>query len=114
MSSIPEPEQSRPWRPEDGPEPTVTVWPPGERPALEVWCRGKWRYAPVTARQDWPDGTVHYQVSVPLHSDMAVTSCLYQWPQPGLRAVRSGRPGPAAAPESRTAGAGGARPAPAA
>ncbi|MFI7415295.1 hypothetical protein ACIBU0_42345 [Streptomyces sp. NPDC049627] len=85
MSTIPEPEPARPWRPSDGPEPEVSTWPPGDRPALEVWSAGKWRYAAVTARQDWADGTIRYQVLVDLLGDTTVTSRTYQWPQPGLR-----------------------------
>lgn len=42
---IPGPVPARPWRPEDGPRPKVTTWPPGKEPALEVWTHGRWRYA---------------------------------------------------------------------
>ncbi|MER7497071.1 hypothetical protein ABT033_31300 [Streptomyces pharetrae] len=91
MSAIPEPELARPWRPEDGPRPVVWTWPPGDRPALKVWSSGRWRYAPVMARQDWADGTVRYQVEVDLRGDTRMSSRTYQWPQPGLRvAHRSG------------------------
>ncbi|WP_433860217.1 hypothetical protein [Streptomyces kronopolitis] len=84
--TIPEPTEARPWRqPEDGPEPKVTTWPPGDRPALRVWSHGKWRYAPVMARQDWADGRVFYQLSVDLTGGTSVTARMYQWPQPGLR-----------------------------
>ena len=85
---IPKPVPARPWRREDGPEPKVTTWPPANRPALAVWSRGRWRYAPIMARQDWPDGRVIYQVEVDLLGDTTVTARAYQWPQPGLRAVR--------------------------
>ncbi|MFK0279485.1 hypothetical protein ACIQVL_03290 [Streptomyces sp. NPDC090499] len=82
---IPEPEPARPWRPEDGPRPEVWTWPNRDRPALEVWSAGAWRHAPVMARQNWPDGTVRYQVEVDLRGDTMVTINTYQWPQPGLR-----------------------------
>ncbi|MEV0487287.1 hypothetical protein AB0I69_42645 [Streptomyces sp. NPDC050508] len=81
----PEPVEARPWRPDDGPEPKVTMWPHRSRPALAVWSHGKWRNAPVMARQDWADGRVFYQVSVDLRGDMSVVARMYQWPQPGLR-----------------------------
>lgn len=85
MSAIEEPTPARPWRPEDGPEPVVWTWPDGDRPALEVWSNGAWRYASVTERQDWADGTVRYQVLVDLHGDTTVTHRTYLWGQPGLR-----------------------------
>ncbi|WP_328491246.1 hypothetical protein [Streptomyces zaomyceticus] len=85
MSAIPEPQPARPWRHEDGPPPRVSTWPHGDRPALRVWSAGRWRYAPVAARHDYPDGTVRYQVDVDLHGTTSVTSATYEWPQPGLR-----------------------------
>ncbi|MGW2550055.1 hypothetical protein [Streptomyces sp. NPDC001635] len=85
MSSIPEPEPARPWRPEDGPQPVVWTWPTSDPPALWVWSGGAWRHATVMARQDWADGTTYYQVSVDLHGDTSVTTRLYRWGQPGLR-----------------------------
>jgi hypothetical protein len=84
---------SRPWRPGDGPRPRVTTWSPGNRPALAVWSHGKWRYAPVVARQDWADGTVRYQVEVDLRGDARVSVRMYQWPQLGLRAAHSPKAG---------------------
>ncbi|GGY16920.1 hypothetical protein GCM10010358_80640 [Streptomyces minutiscleroticus] len=57
-SDLPEPEPPRPWHPEEGPEPRVRTWPPGDRPALAVWAHGAWHYAPVTARQDFADGSI--------------------------------------------------------
>ncbi|MEU4492654.1 hypothetical protein AB0F96_04130 [Streptomyces sp. NPDC023998] len=92
--TIPEPTEASPWRPEDGPEPKVTVWPKGDRPALRVWSHGTWRYAVVEARQDWSDGRVFYRVSVDLLGDTSVTSRLYQWPQPGLRASHGSHSAP--------------------
>ncbi|MGV9892124.1 hypothetical protein [Streptomyces sp. NPDC003395] len=93
---IPEPVPARPWRPEDGPRPKVTTWPAGSEPALKVWSHGRWRYASVMARQDWADGRVFYQVHVDLLGDNRVSHRMYQWPQPGLRAVRrrDSHPGP--------------------
>lgn len=85
MSTIPEPQPARPWRPENGPPPEVWTWPNGDRPALKVWSAGAWRLAPVMARQNWADGTVRYQVEVDLRGDTMVTVRTYQWPQPGLR-----------------------------
>ncbi|MGW3628021.1 hypothetical protein [Streptomyces sp. NPDC000880] len=105
MSSVPEPEEARPWRPEDGPEPTVTTWPYRDRPALEVWSHGKWRYAPVLARQDWSDGSVYYQVSVDLRGDTLVSERMYRWRQPGLRVAHGSQSAPSRGPG--TAGPGG-------
>ncbi|MER8225422.1 hypothetical protein ABTZ58_33690 [Streptomyces sp. NPDC094143] len=34
------------------------------------------------ARQDWADGTVHYQVEVDLRGDASMSVRVYQWPQP--------------------------------
>lgn len=83
-----EPVESRPWRPKDGPEPKVWSWPAGDRPALYVWSTGAWRFAPVMARHDWPDGRVVYQVAVDLDGSTSVVSRSYAWPQPGLRLAR--------------------------
>ncbi|MFK0026053.1 hypothetical protein [Streptomyces sp. NPDC090798] len=49
---------------------------------------GRWRHAPVLARQDWPDGTVRYQVEVDLLGDTTVRVLTCQWPQPGLQVAR--------------------------
>ncbi|MGK5692019.1 hypothetical protein ACSNOJ_03745 [Streptomyces sp. URMC 128] len=49
---------------------------------------GGWRYAPVRARQNWPDGTICYQVEVDLLGDRRVRILTYEWPQPGLRVAR--------------------------
>ncbi|MFM9629794.1 MULTISPECIES: hypothetical protein [Streptomyces] len=86
MSTIEEPTLARPWRPEDGPPPKVWTWPKNDRPSLWVWSAGKWRHAPVVARQDWADGTVRYQVECDLRGDTTVVFRTYAWPQPGLRA----------------------------
>ncbi|MER7952042.1 hypothetical protein ABTY59_32090 [Streptomyces sp. NPDC096079] len=104
MSAIPEPEQSRPWRPEDGPPPQVWTWPKGDRPALEVWSAGRWRYAPVAARHDYPDGTVRYQVDVDLRGTTMVTSATYEWPQPGVRVSHGSGSGPSRTADERRQG----------
>ncbi|MFF2538755.1 hypothetical protein [Streptomyces cyaneofuscatus] len=75
--SVPESVERHPWRGTQGPEPTVQCWPPGRRPALHVWSHGRWRYAPVHARQTYTDGTVAYQVTVDLAGDTTVTYRLY-------------------------------------
>lgn len=88
VNEIEEARPARPWRPEDGPSPEVWTWPRGDRPALWVWSAGRWRYAPVLARQNWADGTVRYQVEADLLGDTTVTVHAYQWPHPGLRQAR--------------------------
>ncbi|MFE6522282.1 hypothetical protein [Streptomyces sp. NPDC057794] len=89
MSTIEEPQPARPWRPEDGPQPEVWTWPAGDRPALEVWSGGRWRYAPVRQRQNWADGTVRYQVEVDLDGSRSVRTRTYQWPHEGLRVAHA-------------------------
>jgi len=101
---IPEPEPSRPWRPEDGPEPVVWTWPKTDRPALAVWSHGAWRWAEVTAKQVWADGSVHYQVAVDLRGDTSVTAQLYRWPQPGLRVAHRSRYQPTTAVDEHRQG----------
>ncbi|MFI1787459.1 hypothetical protein ACH40D_03180 [Streptomyces olivaceoviridis] len=88
MSTIPDAQPARPWREEDGPRPEVWTWPRADRPALKVMSGGKWRHAPVLARQNWRDGTVRYQVEVDLLGDTTTRIVTYQWPQPGLRVAR--------------------------
>lgn len=109
---IPEPEAARPWRgPEDGPWPVVRTWPAGAGPALEVWSAGRWRYAPVLARQDWADGSVYDQVSVDLRGETSATTRMYRWPQPGLRVAHGSRSEPSTAPnETQRGGTPRARP----
>lgn len=89
---IPEPTPARPWSPADGAQPRVMTWPTGNRPALRVWSAGKWRYAPVRARQDWADGRTFYQVEIDRLGDTHVTTVLYEWPHPGLRVDHPPRP----------------------
>ncbi|MET8405918.1 hypothetical protein [Streptomyces sp900116325] len=74
---IPEPTEHTPWHPEDGPSPKVWCWPRTDRPALYVWSHGKWRYAPVQARQDWADGRTVYQVDVDLAGTLSVNTRSY-------------------------------------
>ncbi|RSS94271.1 hypothetical protein EF903_06960 [Streptomyces sp. WAC05292] len=102
-----EPVENRPWRSEDGPRPTVWSWPAGDRPALYVWSRGRWRYAPVHARQDWQDRTV-YQVAVDLDGSTSVVARSYTWPQPGLRVAHRSRSQPSSSGPPVLAARGGA------
>ncbi|KNE83367.1 hypothetical protein AB0B04_19505 [Streptomyces xinghaiensis] len=48
---------------------------------------GRWRYAPVLARQDTADGCV-YQVEIRLADQVdkieGTRVCSYRWPQPAL------------------------------
>ncbi|PNG22313.1 hypothetical protein [Streptomyces cahuitamycinicus] len=104
MSTIEEPTPARPWRPEDGPPPEVWTWPHGDRPALEVRSAGKWRYAPVMARQNWADGTVRYQVEVDLHGTTSVTARTYVWPHPGLRVAHGSGSEPSRGVQERKQG----------
>ncbi|MFI9772225.1 hypothetical protein ACIHJG_35985 [Streptomyces sp. NPDC052415] len=104
MSAIPEPEPARPWRPEDGPSPEVWTWPRSDRPTLKVWSAGAWRYASVMARQNWSDGSVYYQVEVDLRGDTTIRTCLYRWPQPGLKAARKSTSEPSRGVDERWQG----------
>ncbi|MFJ4152765.1 hypothetical protein ACIP10_35050 [Streptomyces galbus] len=95
MTTASEPEPARPWRLEDGPRPKVWTWPRTDRPALWVRSHGAERYAPILAKQQWPDGTVYYQVEIDPHGDRRVGMRLYRWPQPGLRMARVSQSPPA-------------------
>lgn len=46
-----------------GAEPRVTTWP-RPHPRMRVRLDGTWRRATVTARYDWSDGRVSYQLDV--------------------------------------------------
>ncbi|MEU1081570.1 hypothetical protein ABZ368_15195 [Streptomyces sp. NPDC005908] len=105
MSTIEEPEPTRPWRPEDGPAPAVWTWPLADRLALRVWSAGAWRYAPVRARQDWPDGTVRYQVEVDLRGDTTMVTRTYVWSQEGLRVAHGSGSEPSQAADEQHLGA---------
>ncbi|MFD5428274.1 hypothetical protein [Streptomyces sp. NPDC127084] len=83
-----EPAETRPWRPEDGAPPQVWLWPQGHAPALLVYTGKRWRWALVTARQDWANGRVVYQATITVHG--STTTHLYPWPQPGLRVCSRG------------------------
>jgi hypothetical protein len=72
----------------------VWTWPRTDRPALWVWSGGRWRWAEVTAKQVWADGSTYYRVAVDLNGDTSVTSQLYKWPQPGLRLAHVSRSKP--------------------
>ncbi|WP_146046266.1 hypothetical protein [Streptomyces cahuitamycinicus] len=90
---VAEPMEARPWRPENGAKPLVRTWPHRDPPALWVWSKGRWRWATVMARQDWPDGRIAYQVRVDLDGSTCVRARTYWWPHPGLRvAHRSAYP----------------------
>lgn len=99
--------EARPGQRGDWPEPVVWLWPRVGRPALWVWSHGAWRWAPVVARQDWPDGRVAYQVEVDLTGSTSVTCRTYWWPHEGLRvahrSVDRGRLMAADCPRSRRA-----------
>ncbi|MEU8434562.1 hypothetical protein AB0F18_16885 [Streptomyces sp. NPDC029216] len=84
-TTLTEPVESRPWRPESGPRPRVWSWPAGDRPALWVWSCGAWRYGVVMAKHDYADGRVIYKVAVDLDGATSTVSRFYAWPQPGLR-----------------------------
>lgn len=83
--TIPDAVEQSCWSPGDGPRPRVWCWPRTDRPALYVRSGNRWRYAPVQARQDAPNGRTAYQVAVDLDGSTTVTTRLYGWPQPGLR-----------------------------
>ncbi|MCG0065988.1 hypothetical protein L0F81_22270 [Streptomyces tricolor] len=99
---ISEPVEARPWRPEHGRAPALSTWPLADPPALWVRAGGRWRWAEVRARQDWPDGRVAYQVLVDLDGSTTMLLRTYWWPQPGLRVARRSASAP-----SREAGRGG-------
>jgi hypothetical protein len=80
-----EPEQSPPWRSEEGPAPTVWTWPTGDRPGLFVRANGRWRYASVLSRHVYADGRESVQVAVDLEGSTTVTTRSYWWPQEGLK-----------------------------
>jgi hypothetical protein len=62
-------EEVRPWRPGDGPQPKVHVYPAGQRPMMRVQAQGRWHTATVLARYDFPGGKVAYQVDIDLTID---------------------------------------------
>ncbi|WP_432189830.1 hypothetical protein [Streptomyces sp. Tue6028] len=99
--------EARPWQEGDGPRPVVVTWPRTDPPALFVRIAGTWRRASVTARQDWPDGRVMYQVAVAVKESAAISHRTYAWPQNGLRVAHH-----SAAQPTTKAGLGGDMPTP--
>ncbi|MFB7270646.1 hypothetical protein [Streptomyces sp. NPDC056244] len=90
-----EPEQAPPWRPEDGPQPDMSVWPYSGRPALSVRIGARWIYAPVTARADYEDGRIAYHVTIVLPEPLSGGQLgafhrAYWWPQAGRLKVAHG------------------------
>ncbi|WP_381801260.1 hypothetical protein [Streptomyces niveus] len=83
-----EPEQAPPYRAEHGPPPVMTTWDYPDQPALEVLVEGRWQYAPVGARANYPDGRVAYHVDIQLPRSGGWTHRAYWWPQEGLRVAR--------------------------
>lgn len=87
-----EPEQTPPWRPEDGPRPQVKSWPPGARPALRALIDGQWVYAPVRSCYVGADGRVVYQVDVVMPGELSARHRAYPWPQPDRLRKAHGSP----------------------
>ncbi|MET7745982.1 hypothetical protein [Streptomyces sp. NPDC005385] len=56
--------EARPRRESDGPRLEVWTWLLSDPPALWLRQKATWRWASVTARQDWPDGRIAYQVLI--------------------------------------------------
>jgi hypothetical protein len=65
------------------------VYEPGRRPALWVYTAGEWRLGWVTARHDYADRSVVYQVEIllPTAAGPASFSREYRWPQAALAAA---------------------------
>ncbi|MFD9868499.1 hypothetical protein ACFXI8_27020 [Streptomyces niveus] len=59
-----------------------------DRQALEVLIDGRWRYCPVGARADYPDGKIAYHVTIRTPRTGGSTHRAYWWPEDGLRAAR--------------------------
>lgn len=89
---IPDAVEHPPWRPSDGPEPTVLVYPHRQRPTLQVRYRGAWLTGEVYGRQDWANGAVIYQINFLAEMGSSIIRA-YRWPQPGLRLPAAVRPG---------------------
>lgn len=85
MTALEDPVEARPWRESDGQAPTVWTWPLTDPPALWVRQNGSWRWAPVTARQDWPDGRTAYQVLIDTDGTTSKSHRTFWWPHEGLR-----------------------------
>ncbi|MFD5634819.1 hypothetical protein ACFWJM_11860 [Streptomyces sp. NPDC127077] len=102
-----DPVEARPWREGDGPKPKVRSWPPTDPPALWMRQNVTWRWATVTARQDWPDGRTAYQVLIDTDGTTATSHRAYWWPHEGLRIAHR-----SAAEPTNEAGLGGDLPHP--
>ncbi|WP_326844560.1 hypothetical protein OHB33_41165 (plasmid) [Streptomyces sp. NBC_01558] len=107
MTDLEDPVEAQPWREGDGPQPSVWTWPLTDPPALWVRQNGSWRWAPVTARQDWPDGRVAYQVLIDTDGTTSKSHRTYWWPHNGLRVAHR-----SAADPTTEAGRGGDLPRP--
>lgn len=84
-----EAEEVRPWQPDSGPRPRVTVYDRGREPALWVRVAGRWRYATVRARLEHADGRTAYRVNLQLpvgDGEEGGCSRAYWW-GPGVRAA---------------------------
>ncbi|MFZ3562713.1 hypothetical protein ACOKM5_43025 [Streptomyces sp. BH097] len=87
-----EPTQAPPWRADMGPQPQVFTWPHGDRPAFYVQVGTDWRYAPVGARYEWPDGRISYAVEVSVgERGSSRVFRTYWWPSPRLRRAHGSR-----------------------
>jgi hypothetical protein len=81
-----EPEQARPWAPEDGPEPRMTIYSYGHKPALRALVDGHWLWMDVGMRADYQDGRVAYHGDIQLPypgGNWQSHRRAYWWPQPG-------------------------------
>ncbi|MGW2841810.1 hypothetical protein ACWCWD_28995 [Streptomyces sp. NPDC001493] len=88
-----DPQERRPWSPEQGSRPRVTAYPAGRRPGMYVWDGSSWIHCSVEARYDWPDGHITYTVSGALAGGPgSIVTRTYVWPH-GMQPVVP--PGPA-------------------
>ncbi|MET9411215.1 hypothetical protein ABZX90_36535 [Streptomyces sp. NPDC002935] len=77
--------EARPWRQGDGPKPKVWTWPLTDPPALWVRHKGTWRWASVSARQDWPDCRTAYQALIDTDGTASKSHRTFWWPHEVLR-----------------------------
>lgn len=87
MEEYPQAVEARPWRPEDGPAPTVHVYQMSDRPMMGIRVGGRWETAVVRARYDHADGRVAYQVEITVEHDGARTATIrsYWWDPTAMR-----------------------------